>query len=172
MEIKSFLEFLEESFKYIQDNPGGDWEKQKQERAEKHMKNYKGEGSYGKGLSGDVTGSIRGARLQTDCLHKLPGAEDEHKRDLKPDEWGEKHGIKKRKDFDTEKNPILIGVNHKGDAHIIEGNHRVRYAHRNNHPYVHAEINYFNGGENKKGLWHPHNVKEYIHREKWVDPEK
>lgn len=164
-------ENLEESFNYIQDNPGGDWEKNKQARAEKHMKDYKGEGSYGKGLSGDVTGSIRGARLPVDHIHNLPGAENEHLRDLKIDDWAKQHNIQKRKDFNTEKNPILIGVNHKGEAHILEGNHRVKYAHRNGHPFVHAEINYFNGGEKVNSPWHPDKIKD-IHREKWVDTEK
>ena len=61
--------------------------------------------------------------------------------------------------FDTKDNAILIGVNHKGRPHVLEGNHRLAHAIRHGHEKIHAEVRYYNGGEDVKGQgFHPDQV--------------
>jgi predicted alpha/beta superfamily hydrolase len=59
---------------------------------------------------------------------------------------------------------IIIGINHKGEAHVLEGNHRIRYARDNNISHIHTDVSYFNGGEKAEGKFHPNKVKE-MHQE-------
>jgi hypothetical protein len=163
--VKKFLDFIKEDYDFYADNPHGDWLKQKQERVNKKIKEYEGKGSYGKGLTGDVTGSIRGAKIPIHHLKDLKGAEDEHKfaqSALEMHKFDKKIGGKEN--FDTKTRPVLIGVNHKGETHVLEGNHRIAYAHKHNIPHIHTEINYFNGGEEAEGKFHPEKVKK-MHEE-------
>lgn len=159
--MKTFREFLEESFKFSKDNPGGEWEKHEQSRADNWIKKYNGNGSYGKGLGGSVTGSIRGLKINPKHIKHLHGAEDEHsfaQSDSEMNKFSKRIGGKEN--FNTKDNPILIGVNHKGEAHVLEGNHRLAYANRFNIPHIHTDVSYFNGGEKVKGNYHPDKFKE------------
>lgn len=148
---------------FRQDNPGGDWLKRKQEHAEKTMGEYKG-------LRGNPTGFFKKPiELPTSHLEDIKGAEGEHN--------FRNHGSKLQalektvghpSNFNTKNNPVMIRVNHRGEAYAWEGNHRIAYAAKHGIKTVHAEVTYHNGGEDVDGPWHPqklqsirHDVKEH-----------
>ncbi len=162
-----FTSFLAEedkkTLKFHQDNPGGDWEKYKQEDAEADMKNSRFKDHHrGKGMRGPVTGYFnKPAHIPTSKLKHLPGAmgEERFRNDgdkLKALEKEVGHPSK----FDTKEHPVFVAVNHKGHAYVMEGNHRIAYAAKHNIPHVHAEIRYYNGGEKAKGILHPDTVMD------------
>lgn len=167
----TFKQFLNENVKFKTDNPGGDWLKRKQEKADQDIKETPNrEGLAGKGLHGSVTGYFtHPVKLPTKLLHKLPGANDEHKyrNDMSSHKQTELHKSVEKDGFDTSKHPVLIRVNHLGRPHIMEGNHRIAYAHHHGHEYIHAEVQYVNGGEEVKGQgWHPDQVLDLHHHGK------
>jgi hypothetical protein len=146
------------------DNPGGEWEKNKQENAEKDL--YSGrEGARGKGLDGAITARYTHGdgtvKLRVATIHKIRGANDEHK--IRNDPDGHLKNLEKQignpSNFNSKENPIHIQVNHRGEPIALEGNHRLAYAHKHGIRYVHAELQYVNGGEKKYGILHPHEVK-------------
>ena len=59
---------------------------------------------------------------------------------------------------DQDGNRIVIGVNHKGEAYVIEGNTRAAVAQKLGIPYVKAEVRYWLGGEEKQGAFSPDRV--------------
>jgi len=127
------------------DNPGGSWLKNKQEAADKDIQEYAGKGYLGKGLGGSATAYVRNVDLPVSELKKIPGAADEKRipGDFQYDQLTksvEKEGF--RRD-----SPILIGVNHKGEPYIIEGNTRVAVAADQGIETIPAEVQWKNGGE-------------------------
>lgn len=146
--------------KFRRDNPGGEWLKRRQAEAEEHMHKMKG-------LHGGTTGWFpENLKLPVRHLKYLPGARDEqyhrnHFDSAKHQALSravEKHG------FNTKDHPIMIGVNHRGEAHVMEGNHRLAHAVRHGHEHIHAEVKYYNGGEDVDGDFHPKKVAD-MHRE-------
>ena len=153
--MKSFIEFIKEDIKI--DNPGGQWLKNKQEDADKGY-------SKRKGIEGSVTGYYKtNHKLPVDKIKNIPGArgEEEYRNDeTNPKSQDLSKEIGHPSNFNTQKNPILIGVNHRGEPHVVEGNHRLAYAVKNKIPHIHAEVKYYNGGESVNGGFHPDDVKK------------
>jgi len=145
-----------------QSNPGGEWLERKQKHAENNIVTKAG-GATGKGLSGATTGYFtKPLKLPVKHLKHIPGANDEQNHRDKFDSHKhtehsksvEKHG------FNTKDNPIMIGVNHRGKPYVLEGNHRLAHAIKHRHSHIHAEVQYYNGGEDVKGQgFHPDQVK-------------
>lgn len=153
-----FLRFLiEEEVKFHRDNPGGEWLKHKHEDAETHYKKKKG-------LHGGTTGWFSPyPHLPVSHLKKIPGANDEHyTRESKHSQKSQhvEKQIGHPSKFDTKKYPIMVGVNHRGEAHVMEGNHRLGYAVRHGISHVHTEFKYYNGGEDVHGSHHPSIIKK------------
>ena len=150
-----------DALKFQRDNPGGDWLKYKQEDAEDTMRRYSGraDSSLAKGITGSVTGYYsKKLLLPVDHIKGTPGAMGEESFVNSPDnkkmadlksEIGSPH------QFNSKQNPIFIAVNHKGDAYTMEGNHRLAYAANHGISHIHAEVRYFNGGEDVDGPMHP-----------------
>ena len=155
----SFKQFFKEEseLKFRRDNPGGGWLERAKDRAEERMKNSSRETASSRGITGSTTGYFnKNLRLPTSYLRRLPGAMGEERyraagSKLKrlEDEVGHPDN------FNSKDHPILIGVNQEGQAHIVEGNHRVAYADKHGISHVHAEVKYFNGGEEVEGNHHP-----------------
>ncbi len=146
-----FKEFLVEGFHI--DNPGGEWLRHKQEDA----------GS--KKIGGAITAwHDNPVKLKTEHLKSLSGArgEEKHRSDYNSPKYKQfEQQVGHPSKFDSKKHPIMVGVNHKGEGHIIEGNHRLAYAVRHKIPHLHTELRYYNGGEAIKGHMHPDNLKEH-----------
>lgn len=154
-------------YKLNVDNPGGEWLARKQADAEKDMVEYAGEDTArAKGLRGSVTGWYgKILPLPTDFLDTIPGAMGEEK--FRNDPTATKRAMMdkaieegKENEIFNEENPIMIGVNHKGQAFILEGNHRVGVAKTQGRPFVHAEFKYFNGGEKAQGAFSPEVIQQ------------
>jgi len=153
--MKTFKHFINEAI--IKDNPGGTWLKVKQEDAEKNIEKHKG-------ITGAVTGYYKNTiKLPVDKLKHLPGARDEHiYRDNQNSEKNRnlEKEIEKPENFDSKKYPIFVGINHKGDAHVVEGNHRLSYAQRHGIKHIHATVRYYNGGETSNGHMSPDKIEK------------
>lgn len=160
--MKSFIQFCPEnassSLEFKSDNPGGQWLKDKQEDAESRY-------SRNKGTNGATTGYFnRAVKMKTSDIKSIKGVNGEEKyrgdsnapkRKYLNDEIGHPSN------FNSRKNPILIGVNHRGESHVIEGNHRLAYAADNGIQHIHSDIRYFNGGEDAVSTsspLHPSNI--------------
>ena len=152
----SFKDFINE--KLIFDNPGGDWERNKQELANEYMKEKKGRGYLGKGLVGDPTAkSDEPVKIPVNLIKNAKGAADEHEYRHTMDPKAERleKEVGHPSNFNTKDNPIEVRVNHKGEPFIFNGNHRLEYAKRHGITHVHAHIQYHAGGENADGPLHP-----------------
>ena len=76
--------------------------------------------------------------------------------------------IVEKSGFSTKDHPIFIGVNHRGKPHVVEGNHRLAHAIKHGHEKIHAEVRYYNGGEDVKGQgFHPDQVLHMHHGGEW-----
>jgi hypothetical protein len=163
--MKTFKRFIVENKddgpKFKRDNPGGDWLKHKQEDADADTRRH--------GLRGATTGWFdKNLHLPVSSLKDLPGAMGEHK--FRNDATSSK-SEQLTKDVGHPKNfqkngdhPIMIGVNHRGEAHVMEGNHRLAYAKRHKISHIHTELKYYNGGEDvKDGTLPPHDALKLHH---------
>jgi hypothetical protein len=149
--FKSFLYLSEETnIEFRQDNPGGNWLRAKQEDAEKS----------GRKVSGPITGYFtKDLKLPVKEIKDIPGSmgEESYRSDSSKMKDLEKT-IEDPSNFDSKSNPILIGVNHRGEAHVLEGNHRLAYATKHNIPHIYAEVKYYSGGEDVNGPHHPDKI--------------
>jgi len=147
------------SLQFYSDIPNDDWLRNKQSYAnESYHRN--------KGISGSVTGSFsHTVKLPVVAIMRLPGLMDEHEYRNDPDTPKMKSLEKSVKDsgkFDSKNNPIFITVNHKGEAFVNEGNHRLAYAAKHGIQDIQAEVKYYNGGElSASGALHPDYIKKY-----------
>jgi hypothetical protein len=55
----------------------------------------------------------------------------------------------------NDESPISIAINHKGEAFISEGNHRVTLAAKHGVSQISVEVRYINGGERVEGGFEP-----------------
>lgn len=62
-------------------------------------------------------------------------------------------------------NRVVVGVNHKGEAYIIEGNTRAAVASELGIPSVKVEVRYWNGAETVDGPYSPQNILKYASKE-------
>jgi hypothetical protein len=150
--MKTYREFLAEA-QFKQDNPGGSWLRHKQENADTDYHRRKG-------LNGATTGYFnKNLHLPVSHLNHLPGAMGEHEfRDHGPKQDQLSKQIGHPSKFDSKNHPIMIGVNHRGEAHVMEGNHRLAYAKRHGISHIHAEVKYYNGGETHPGPHSPQSL--------------
>lgn len=127
------------------DNPGGEWLKKKQQYAEEDYAKSK--------ISGPITASSETISLPVDKIKDIPGSLGEVRK------AGERQYYDLRKKVESEgfknNSPILIGVNHRGDPYIIEGNTRVAVAKDLGIKNIPAEVRYYSGGELENGSFSP-----------------
>lgn len=133
------------------DNPGGEWLKSQRRRAEESRRP----------VSGAVTGYLkRPIELDPQKLAVIPGASGERRvpgdpqyDNLRP--LVEAEGLYKD-------SPILVGINHRGEPYIIEGNTRAAVARDLGIDRIPAEVRYFAGGEQVGGLMEPGLLEHYM----------
>lgn len=133
------------------DNPGGEWLKSQRRRAEESRRP----------VSGAVTGYLkRPIELDPQKLAVIPGASGERRvpgdpqyDNLRP--LVEAEGLYKD-------SPILVGVNHRGEPYIVEGNTRAAVARDLGIDRIPAEVRYFAGGEQVGGLMEPGLLEHYM----------
>lgn len=157
--------FLPKDFGYRVDNPSEEWAKRKQEAAEKYAK--EGGLASQKLLSGPQTAFLgtnesKPLYLNTDFLFELKGANDEIA-DASNSKYIQLKESVAREGFDpNQKNStILVGVNHKGEAFIMEGNNRVAVAKEFDVPNLKVEVKYFNGAEDVNSPYSPQNILKH-----------
>lgn len=145
---------------YRKDNPGGDWLRGKQESAILSARKYP-RGSSAKLLSGSVTayaGHGKPLMLPVSELSKVKGVSDENR--VPGDyQFDELQKLVAESGY-TNENPVMVFVNHLGQAYINEGNTRIAVANANGIPRIAAWVHWFNGGEDAKGDWSPERVAQ------------
>lgn len=159
---KRLIEQLYPKAKIEIDNPGGEWLASKQREAEKDV--VKPDALYQKKLRGAVTATIKSIELPINFLKSIniSGANGE-----KPTPGNPKYDSlissvgKLGNSFNSKKHPILIRVNMDGKPFIMDGNTRYAYAQNFNEPFIWAEIQWVNGGEEAKdSTFSPANVQK------------
>lgn len=152
-----------ENTKFVNfNNPGGELLAEKQKAAEELMKQKHSplRANRGKGLIGLTTAATNEpVMLPVSMLKDLPGAADENRveGDGKFDRLNtlvQKYGFKE----DQDGNAVVIGVNHLGQAFLIDGNTRTAVAAANGVEAIRAEVRWFNGGERADGPITPETV--------------
>jgi hypothetical protein len=163
-----YREIIQEAFGYSQDNPalrsedGKQWLARKQAAAEEaHDNASRPRGIDYYYLRGPVTatmGCLSPMYFSAKLINLIPGCMDEHRR---PGE-GQFDSLIKRVeengfDFSPE-NAVLVGVNHKGHAYVIEGNTRAAVAAHLGIKDIACEFRWYNGAELVDGDWSPSRV--------------
>jgi len=138
------------SLKIFRDNPGGEWELRKKQKADAEGHTYQGSVTAQTAKPIDIPvafirSNFKGALGE----NPVPGSTKYDTLQKSVEEKG----------F-TDESPILIRINHRGEGYILEGNNRVAVAAANGVPTVKAEVQWVNGGENSK--LSPAAVKEAI----------
>ena len=141
--------------------PSEEWLKDKQEEAERAISTGRKD-TYGKGVMTSQTARFNLISLPVSHLYTLPGANQEQQR-RENTTTGKNIRLEAEigtpSNFDTKKHPIHVLVNHKGEAYISEGNHRLAYAKRHGIGNVFAKIDYVAGGERANGPMSPDKVR-------------
>jgi len=158
--IRKKQRFTLDDFGYKEDNPvtkgfGGseDWLSGKIKEANKSKNLLDGATTAFLGTSKD-----KPLFLDTDVISSLKGARGEVRKKGEPQYDRLKKTVDKE-GFDPNKT-ILIEVNHKGEAYIIEGNTRATLAKELGVPNIKAEIRYKNGAELVDSPFSPQNIIE------------
>lgn len=140
------------------DIPNENWLAVKQKHANEDILKNKGQGLSGKGLMGSVTGSFeKPTELPVEALSQIPGAMGEENIRTQSEKMLPLVKSMQKTGFDKTQ-PPLIGVNHKGEAFVIEGNHRIAAAKAVGIKNIPVEVRYFNGGELAQGNLSPDKV--------------
>jgi hypothetical protein len=111
-------------------------------------------------LRGSVTawmGTQRRMLLPVSFLAKIPGARNEKRIPGEPQYDGLLAHIKKV-GHDIDQVHILVGVNHFGEAYVIEGNTSIAVAPKFGITALPVEFRWFNGGEMATGPYSPATV--------------
>lgn len=151
-------------------NPGGDWLATKQRYAEEDAAKRARSG-YAEGTAtGPVTGWLDKPVLMDPAkVSQLPGAMNEQPKPGNP-KYDALFKSMSRKGYDPEEGgPILVGVSHRGNAHIIEGNNRAAVARDLGLPAIPVEVRWFAGGEQASGAMHPDRLANYMRRTETED---
>jgi len=135
------------------DNPGGEWLENKQKWAEE---------DYAKGqkVSGPVTGYTRVVDFPVSEAIKINGANNETPVKGTPKFDNLMESVER--DGFNDDSPILIGINHRGEPYILEGNNRAAVANAVGKDTIKAEIKYYAGGETKDGALTPKKLEELV----------
>lgn len=157
-----------QDFGYYQDNPalkfsnGQEWLEDKQRSAEL---NY----DERRGITGSITGTL-GTReqdmfLPTRFLRRIPGLQNERRVPGDP-QYDRLMQDAQERGFlpDQGDNKIVLGINHRGEPFIIEGNTRTAVASDLGIPNVRVEVRYWNGGEMVDGPFSPENISRIAAR--------
>ena len=137
------------------DNPGGEWLEHERRRADERVR------SGGTKVSGAVTGYLKKPiELDPRKLEVIPGARNERR---VPGEfqYDQLRPSMEEKGFLPD-SPILVGINHRGEPYIIEGNTRAAVARDIGIDRIPAEVRYFAGGEGVEGPMMPSRLEEYM----------
>jgi hypothetical protein len=135
------------------DNPKGDWLAGKVRRAEQNI----AEG--GKGIVGPTTAYTKqSVMLPIDQLSTLKGAMDEMPRAGQP-KYDDLMQSMRSEGFRND-SPVLVGVNHRGEPYIVEGNNRVAVAREMGIDKIPVEVRWYNGGEDASQNWSPQSVQD------------
>jgi hypothetical protein len=122
-----------------------DWLARKQKHAEEKMAEPSPGNASGKGLFGPSTAyTRRPIDMNVNFVSQLPGANDEKRI---PGNYKFDALLQKVKKEGWDPTPIMILVNHKGDAYISEGNTRAAVAKSLGIETIPAEIQWKNGAE-------------------------
>lgn len=143
-----------------EDNPGGGWLARKQATVAERMLEADPGSNASKGLTGSITAYTKKPfMISVDEVRRLLGANDEMRTagDARYDDLAAKVD-KEGWDPGQKGNAIVIGVNHKGEAFLLEGNTRVAVAAAKGVGDIRAEVRWFNGGEREVGPWKPDEV--------------
>ncbi len=133
------------------DNPGGEWLASQRRRAEESRRP----------VSGAITGYLkRPIELDPQKLAVIPGASGERRVPGDPQYDAlrplvEAEGLYKD-------SPILVGINHRGEPYIVEGNTRAAVARDLGIDRIPAEVRYFAGGEGVEGPMMPELLEKYM----------
>ena len=97
--------------------------------------------------------------LPSAFLNDLPGAANETRMAGDP-QFDRLMASVKEEGFDPDQkgNRVVVGVNHLGQAYILEGNTRAAVAAASGVPNIRAEVRYFNGAEMVEGPFSPQNL--------------
>lgn len=151
-------------------NPGGDWLATKQRYADEDAAKRARSG-YAEGTAtGPVTGWLDKPVLMDPAkVSQLPGAMNEKPKPGNP-KYDALFKSMSRKGYDPEEGgPILVGVSHQGNAHIIEGNNRAAVARDLGLPEIPVEVRWFAGGEQASGAMQPDKLSDYMRRAETED---
>ena len=103
--------------------------------------------------------------LPAELLHRIPGAMHEARSARNPDiKYDRLSETVKEEGFDRDQKQsggVIVGVNHLGQAYIIEGNTRAALAFDQGIPSLKAEVRYYNGGEMIDGPFSPQRMAAY-----------
>lgn len=136
------------------DNPGGNWLEHERRRAQENV-----DKGYTK-VSGALTGYLKKPiELDPRKLEVIPGARDEVRVP------GELQYDALRPKIEAEgfqNHPILVGINHRGEPYIIEGNTRTAVARDLGIDRIPAEVRYYAGGEGVEGPMMPSLLEQYM----------
>lgn len=140
----------------------------KQESAEKEI-DYSKSGTRAKGVAGNPTLQVK-VNLPTSILNTLPGVNNEHLiRGTNPKYKPVLESIKE-KGYDESK-PVVIRVNHRGDAFINEGNNRVHAAFDSGVKEIPVILEYVNNAEdNKESPFSALNLYNTLNRSAQIRP--
>ena len=139
------------------DNPGGDWLRRKQEYADEAM-------TKGHKVTGPITADTRDIVHVDPHKAHFPGSLGE-----KPNPGSPKYGplmeaMRGMKEYPEHFGPVLIGINHRGQPYVMEGNHRLAVARDLGMPSVPAEVRWYAGGEQAGGFGPEHLDSILAHR--------
>lgn len=151
-------------------NPGGEWLATKQRYADEDAVKRARRG-YAEGTaSGPVTGWLDKPVLMDPAkVSQLPGAMNEQPTPGNP-KYDALFKSMSSKGYDPEEGgPILVGVSHQGNAHIIEGNNRAAVARDLGLPEIPVEVRWFAGGEQASGAMQPDKLSDYMRRAETED---
>jgi hypothetical protein len=149
-------------FGFYQDNPalkmssGVEWLEHKQRVADETY-------SERRGITGSTTATLgsgdKDMFLPTDFMRRIPGLLDERRVPGEVQYERLMQDVRERGFLpDQDRNRIVLGINHRGEAFIIEGNTRTAVASDLGIPNVRVEVRYKNGGEMVEGPFSPDNI--------------
>lgn len=136
------------------DNPGGDWLRRKRENADEATRS-----GFIK-VSGPETATLRRPiELDPRKLEVIPGNMGEVRVPGDPKYDALRPKIEAE---GFQNHPILVGINHRGEPYIIEGNTRTAVARDLGIDRIPAEVRYYAGGEGVEGPMMPSLLEQYM----------
>lgn len=146
------------------DNPGGAWLAAKQRYAEEDMVKAARAGYAPGAPRGPVTGYTDKPLLMDPAkIANIPGAMKEMPGPGNPKYDALLKSMSENGYDPAQGGPLLIGVSHRGEPHIIEGNNRAAVARDLGLPALPVEVRYYAGGEQAPGRLSPDKLSDYLY---------